>query len=248
MISTRTQRILCRYVVRALADLMFPRNCVVCGEMVTGKGKYVCQSCWKALPLIGSTACRGCGYPVYGDVVEPEHCQHCRDHVKAYRQAKALCLMERETRALVHAFKYRQGLYLEEDVETLVEENLAFRRFLVGAVLVPVPLHPVRLRERGFNQSEWLAGIFARAAGAADVCKLLIRTRLTATQTRLDRAGRERNVKNAFALHEKAVVMPHLRYVIIDDVFTTGATLHACAETLREAGAVVVDVATFAHG
>ncbi len=246
--ALRGQGLLYGHLVRPVLDLLYPRNCIACGGIVSGAGKYLCHSCWQRLPLIGPVACNGCGYPVYGDVVEPGRCLQCRGHESAYSRARALCLMQQDTRTLVHAFKYREGLYLQEDVQRLVEQSQHFRRFLVGAVLVPVPLHPTRLRERGFNQSEWLAATFARAAGAADVKSLLVRTRATATQTRLDRAGRDRNVKNAFALHEKAVVIPNLRYVIIDDVFTTGATLHACAETLREAGAVAVDVATFAHG
>ena len=130
----------------------------------------------------------------------------------------------------------------------MLERAPYYKAYFEGAVLVPVPLHAAKLRERGFNQSERIAEALCAATGAEAVRKLLVRTVYTQTQTRLSRAARHQNVKNAFALAGDAVVIPAHNYILIDDVFTTGSTLNACAAVLREAGAQNLKVATLGHG
>jgi ComF family protein len=104
------------------------------------------------------------------------------------------------------------------------------------------------LRERGFNQAHTLAELLARQVNGAVVRPLLRRVVDTPTQTRLDRTQRQANLKNAFALAPGAPIEPGQRYVLVDDVFTTGATLNACAGILRRAGLISLDVATLGHG
>jgi ComF family protein len=117
-----------------------------------------------------------------------------------------------------------------------------------GAVLVPVPLHPARERWRGFNQSALLAKAFARELSVAGCAGLLERARNTATQTRLTREERLRNMRNAFALKAGAELRADLTYIVVDDVFTTGSTLNECCRVLRRSGAKTLKVLTFAHG
>ena len=117
------------------------------------------------------------------------------------------------------------------------------------AVLVPVPLHPRKQRERGYNQSRLLADALAAAAGGAvRVEDLLVREVDTVTQTSFDRRSRRENLKNAFALAEGAPLNPAQHYVLVDDVFTTGSTLNGCARVLRRAGCLSLDIVTFGHG
>jgi len=114
---------------------------------------------------------------------------------------------------------------------------------------VPVPLHPIKLRERGFNQSEKIAQMLVEASdGSSRVEHLLIRRVYTQTQTRLNHAQRHQNVKNAFALAPDTVLIPDKQYILVDDVFTTGSTLNACARVLRAAGATHLNVVTIGHG
>jgi ComF family protein len=114
---------------------------------------------------------------------------------------------------------------------------------------VPVPLHPRKLRERGYNQSELIAECLARAAGGgARVARLLRRTVDTVSQTHHDRRARQANLKNAFALAPGVRISAGHSYLLVDDVFTTGSTLNSCALALRRAGGLNLSVVTFGHG
>lgn len=116
-------------------------------------------------------------------------------------------------------------------------------------VLVPVPLHPRKRREREYNQSLLLAECATQVAdGQSEIEELLIRVTDTPTQTHFDREARRDNLKNAFALAPGATLNPARRYLLVDDVFTTGSTLNSCAAVLRRGGALRLDVVTFGHG
>ncbi|WP_231865775.1 ComF family protein [Cephaloticoccus primus] len=144
-----------------------------------------------------------------------------------------------------------------EDVQTLFSRSPALAEWLNNAVLVPVPLHPSRRRKRDYNQSELLAQAISRAVSSKSqvraasnikIASLLRRIQNTRSQTRYDKRARLENLKNAFALAKCARVDPEQRYVLVDDVFTTGATLNSCARVLRRAGCQHIDVLAFGHG
>jgi ComF family protein len=116
-------------------------------------------------------------------------------------------------------------------------------------VLVPVPLHARKARERGYNQAHLVAEALVRVAGENTCVQPLLRRKVdTASQTAFDRRTRLRNLKNAFALVSRGALNPALHYLLVDDVFTTGSTLNSCARALRRGGGVNVDVVTFGHG
>jgi len=124
-----------------------------------------------------------------------------------------------------------------------------YLEYIENTILVPVPLHPTRLRERGFNQSEHIAKMLANCGSEnIKVESLLTRRQYTQSQTSLNRSERYQNVKNAFTLAPDAVLASTKPYVLIDDVFTTGSTLNACAHVLRAAGVHQIKVATIGHG
>ena len=127
--------------------------------------------------------------------------------------------------------------------EALDDPRLAGRRF---DLVVPVPLHPARQRERGFNQAELLAAELRRVSGLT-VRNVLQRTRYTTTQTQFDRSERMENLRGAFRLRRGSNVQD-LRMLLVDDVLTTGSTLSECASVLREAGALSVHAVTAARG
>jgi ComF family protein len=134
-------------------------------------------------------------------------------------------------------------------LKRIVEATEHYRNYLNNCTLIPVPLHPTKERERGYNQSLHIAKMLAETQNPPiRVENLLIRQIFTQTQTRLNRSQRNQNVKNAFALAPNTVLNPLVHYILVDDVFTTGATLNACARVLIDNGAAHIKVATLGHG
>jgi ComF family protein len=235
---------------RTAGDLLFPPVCVHCGGLVEGgRLRHVCTKCAPLLTVVQPPCCHICGHPFFGEVHGERRCAHCEELDPVFREGRSCVLLKGPGRSLVHALKYHRALHVLEDMAVLVRATPGIAGYLRGAVLVPVPLHPRKERERRYNQSRLLAEIFAAAAGeGARVEEPIRRVIDTATQTALDRRTRQANLKNAFALRRGAGINAAERYVLIDDVFTTGSTLNACAVVLRRAGGVSVDVVTFGHG
>lgn len=176
-------------------------------------------------------------------------CPHCDGLDPAFGEGRTAVLFKGPARALVIELKYHRGLHVLADMEKIFRRAAHVCELARGAVLVPVPLHSRKHRERGYNQAALLATALARAAGGdARVETLLQRVTDTATQTAFDRRTRMANLKNAFALARGVALNPGLHYLLVDDVFTTGSTLNSCARTLRRAGGLNLGVVTFGHG
>lgn len=238
-----------RGVGQQALDVVFPRDCLECGEPVEiSWPRYLCGKCAARLPLVSSPYCPTCGYPYDGEVEGERRCPSCGELEPVFTRGRTIGLLQGPLHTLVIDLKYHGGLYLLPDVERLALQAEDFTHYLRGGILVPVPLHRTRLRKRGYNQSERIACALGRAAGGLEVADILVRTRPTESQTRKTRKQRMANVKNAFALRQNHALVAGQRYILVDDVFTTGATLNACALALRKAGAGQVDVVTLAHG
>jgi len=236
--------------VRALTDVFFARSCVHCGEAVDGTTyEFLCEPCSKHLFLAKPPNCKVCGYPFFGAIAGPKTCPHCAELNPIFDNGKTLFLAKGPARSIIHELKYKSGFYMLRDIGRIISESPDYQKYIDNASLVPVPLHKTKKRERGYNQSEKIAEMMSVITdGRSKVEKLLIRRQYTQTQTRLNRDQRHQNVKNAFALAADAVVIPNRTYILIDDVFTTGSTLNACAHVLQKAGATRLKVATLGHG
>lgn len=151
-------------------------------------------------------------------------------------------------RALVLALKYRRQREVLRDIERVFRRAPAVLARAQGAVIVPVPLAPVRERERGFNQAELIGRALVRAAAGASLRRLLRREDDAPPQASLGREERAARIKNAFALLPGAMLNRSFPHLIIDDVTTTGSTLEGCAQALCRAGCARIDVAAFAQG
>ncbi len=175
-----------------------------------------------------------CGHPFFGELAENRGCEHCEVLEPRFDQGKTAVLLQGPGRSLVHALKYHGAQYVAEDITDIMRRAPGYADYLRGAVLVPVPLHPKKQRQRQFNQSRLLAECGVAAAdGQATIGELLCRVVNTVSQTHYDRAARQENLKNAFALAPGATLNPAQRYILVDDVFTTGSTLNSCALVLR---------------
>jgi ComF family protein len=166
-----------------------------------------------------------------------------------FSEGKTAILLKGPGRSLIHTLKYHHGLHVLEDIVEIMISTPGYVEYLRGAVLVPVPLHPRKMRERRYNQSLLLAECAAQASGgSARVQELLQRVVDTESQTHYDRRARQKNLKNAFALASGAAINSGQRYILVDDVFTTGSTLNAGAAVLSRAGVLTLDAVTFGHG
>ena len=241
-------------LVRGLGDVVFPPGCVHCRGLVATEARdatgfrHLCARCVAQLDFVKPPHCSTCGHPFYGLAEGEQMCQHCEGLDPAFRAGRTAVLFRGPARSLVIELKYHRGLHVLADMEEIFRRAPHVLELARGAVLVPLPLHPRKERERGFNQAALLATALARAAGGdTRIEPLLRRVTDTATQTAFDRRTRMANLKNAFALARGATINPDLNYILVDDVFTTGSTLNSCARTLRRAGGLNLDVITFGH-
>ncbi len=228
---------------------LFPPVCQLCREQrATPAEGYVCPACAQQVRLIVPPCCDRCGLPYPGDITTAFECANCRDLDLHFRWARASVVANDFLRGVIHRYKYQRELWFEPFLtELLVRQALPALREEKPAGIVPVPLHPVKQREREFNQAERLAKPLAAALGIPVRTDLVKRVQPTRTQTQLDKHARADNVRRAFApvrpksLHGE-------RFVVLDDVLTTGATTSAVARVLRENGAGDVLVWTLARG
>ncbi len=207
----------------------------------------LCGPCESQVRRVAVPRCGICSHPFDGmmDVVE---CPNCRGHAMNFDAAIAVMRCSGEVRELLHRFKYGKERYLRRLLGAWLAEALDDDRLADVEVdlLVPVPLHPAREREREFNQAEELARWVTRLRGVP-TAKVLRRRRYTVTQTQFDRKRRMRNLRDAFEVRQNArVVDKHI--LLVDDILTTGSTLDECARVLVEAGAASVNAIAVARG
>jgi ComF family protein len=231
-------------------DLVFPAVCPVCLTRSDDPGhRPFCGACGAALPIGVDPGCAVCGEPFPG-LAGALPCDGCRRRAPAFAFARAVAPYRDGMREAIHAMKYGSRPVLAAPLGRLLAEAApavlptAPGEWAEG--LVPVPLHPARLAERGFNQAELLAAPCAARWRVPVLGRVLVRTRATPPQTDLDAAARRANVRNAFAVPRPADILGR-RLLLVDDVLTTGATAGAAAQALRGAGAAAVGVVTLAR-
>jgi competence protein ComFC len=230
----------------AAVSLLYPARCTICGKTVRA-GEYLCNGCEAKIVPIVPPFCQTCSEPFQGSINTAFTCANCAHRTIHFDAAVAAYRGRGIVRDVIHEFKYNRQIHLRHLVArwlraALDDERLSGYNF---DVIVPVPLHPARQRERGFNQASLLAELLS--AQTSIRCRpLLKRIRYTTTQTALDRAERMENLHNAFRLRKNADVRG-LRVLLIDDVLTTGSTLSECARVLKGAGATSVHAATAAR-
>lgn len=233
---------------RALVDpvlaVVFPARCPACAETLAHPlAGPLCARCMESLPRHRGSLCR-CGLPLSPAA---DLCSRCRRGLTLYAAGASFGPYEGGLRTLVHELKYHGRRRVAGRLaDALLSEDRVRRLLGPGVVLVPVPLHPRRRRERGFNQSELLAAALGRRTGLPSCAAALVRRTATPPQTGLSAAARRRNVVGAFAVRRRARVAGRV-VVLVDDVLTTGATAEACARVLRAAGAAEVRVLTAAR-
>lgn len=236
-------------VSSGLAALLPPR-CLLCGEIVGGPDA-LCAPCWSKVDFIAPPFCACCGYPFehpQGDVAGASAlCGACLTRKPRFARARSVFRYAPDSRDMILAFKHRDR----------TDAAPAFAAWMARAgaelisqadVIAPVPLHYWRFVRRRYNQSAMLAQLLARQARKAAILDLLLRVRATPAQQGLGAKARKRNVAGAFRVNPRHRAFVRGRSVLlIDDVYTTGATIEACCAALRRGGANSIEVLTLAR-
>lgn len=235
-----------RGIGRALVGLVYPPACIACGA-ATAEPHALCAACWRGLALIERPFCERLGTPFALDIGGALLSPQAIADPPVFGRARAVARYDDTARALVHRLKYGDRLELARALAGMMQA--AGGELLREAdLLVPVPLHPIRLWWRRYNQAAALAQALSRTSHVPWDAAVLIRRKHTRPQVGLTRAERAGNLQGAFRVPDG--LKPRLtgrRVVLVDDVLTTGATANAAARVLLRAGAAAVDVLTFAR-
>lgn len=221
--------------LKFIQQALFPRRCCLC-DQASVSALALCDACRPELPWLGN-GCPRCARPVPADSFSYV-CGECLKQPPPFERTLVLFRYQPPVSQLIQQFKFNQRLALTQLFSELLAERVAAIEPL-PEVIIPVPLHPTRQRERGFNQAIEIARPLGRRLGipvALDACH---RIRQTRTQSTLPAGQRRRNLRNAFACQQPASPWRHV--AILDDVITTGSTISALAKTLRKGGVERVD-------
>lgn len=234
----------------AFLNTLYPPRCLAC-PAPTDAAHGLCPACWRDTHFITGTACVRCGVPLMGESVAgtgtEDLCEGCLSHPPAWDRGAAAVVYSGAGRRVVLSLKHGDRL---DTVRPLAGWMAAAGSELLddADLIAPVPLHWRRLFQRRYNQAAELGRVLARGAGKPIAVDMLTRRRATTPQERMNRAARIANQAGAFAIPERyQVVIDGATVLLVDDVLTTGATLSACAEALREAGAARVHVLVLAR-
>ncbi len=223
-------------------NILFPETCPVCkNKSDSHETAPICSKCWEAVKPYEGPSCNRCGRPLISDI--SSICGACHKSEPYFERALCFGLHEGALQKAISLFKFN-GI---KRLSSPLSKKIALKRLPATHIVIPVPLHKRRLKEREFNQSALLGKHIADISGAPLILNSLIRSRDTLPQVGLNAKERKKNIRNAFKVHEPQSVKGK-RVMLVDDVFTTGATVQECSKVLKKAGAKEVHVVTLTHG
>lgn len=213
-----------------ILELLYPARCPVCHGVIRGKGD-VCHACRKRLHYIKEPKCKKCGKEI--EKSEEEYCGDCKRFYHAYDRGAAVFAYDEVMRRSIAMFKYHNRReYAKFYAREMYRCQKRFLQSCAPEVILPVPVHKMKKRQRGFNQAELVAKELGKLIGVPVDTEYLIRKEKTAPQKELTRLQRKKNLKNAFAIGKTGKI--YERVLLVDDIYTTGATIDAISEILRK--------------
>lgn len=245
-------------LLKALVDLVFPGVCVICqadlkispGDLhglLVWRGYGICSSCSKDISWLLPPFCPSCALPIRSQAVSSHICGECMEDPPPFSSARALVVYDQEVFPLLHRMKYGPDASLARFMGEILALNLKEELDSLEAdLVVPIPLHVARLRQRGFNQAAVMGKAVAESLGVSIQLRLLERPKATPPQVGLSRIQRRDNIKGAFWVREPSLLR-RKKVLLVDDVYTTGATLKEASRELLRKGATRVHVLTFAR-
>lgn len=228
---------------QSILDIIYPVRCPVCGEIVVPKGEKICSPCKEKLPFINEPRCMKCSKPL--EYEEKEYCSDCERKNYHFDKGFSVWIYNDDMRHSIAQFKYHNKKeYADYYTEEMVRNCGKGIRKTRPDVIVPVPIHRSKYLERGYNQADILARRVGKALGLPVLSDLLIRTKKTLPQKKLSDKERLKNLEKAFEFNQ----MKMNRYggkiskvLLIDDIYTTGSTIEACTNILKQNGIDQVD-------
>ena len=213
-----------------ILDLLYPARCPVCHGVIRGKGK-VCIACRKRLPYLKEPKCKKCGKEIEKE--EQEYCSDCQRFKHSFDRGASVFAYDMLMRRSISMFKYHNRReYASFYAEEMYRNCERFIKMCAPEVILPVPIHNYKRRQRGFNQAELVAKELSRILKVPVDTEYLMRVEKTTPQKELTRQQRKVNLRQAFAVRETGKY--YEKVLIVDDIYTTGATIDAISEILRE--------------
>lgn len=237
---------LIKQVLQSSVDFILPPRCLLCYER-TVDAHNVCASCWQGLTFISKPQCVKCGIPFEYGMADNLSCAPCLDKQPEFNQMRSAVVYNDISRHLVLCFKHGDMLQLSKLLSRWM--HTAGKEIISRSdILIPVPLHFTRLMWRQYNQAAILSNQIAKLADKNKHNEILTRNRYTPSQGKKTYKERVKNVKSAIQINPKyADLICGKNVLLIDDVYTTGATINECCRILKAGGASSIDVLTFAR-
>lgn len=230
----------------SLKELCFPAACILCKKNITVSADiHLCKECITLVKVVSTPLCTHCGVHFAG-AGKNHFCSSCLQSRPYFSKARSVLEYNAATAKIVHDFKYRGATIAFGTFQALQKQADAVNEIFSPDIVIPVPLHPQRLRDRGYNQAQLLAVLFYADMKKSIDSSLLVRARWTSPQTGLSGKERRKNLSGAFSVKNSQRV-DKKNIVLVDDVYTTGTTLNECAKTLKAHGAKDVQALTLAR-
>ena len=243
-------------IIANLNQIIFPKSiyCICCGSVIDFSRSYsLCDSCIEKIKWVGGNTCEKCGR-VLNERTHHRLCSDCRDFPHYYDSGYTCAEYSLYERAIVSDLKYNDKSYIGKVLGNILADRMQ-AEFTADELqakydfVIPVPISSKRYETRGYNQAEIMARAFSKLTGLCLDANILIRTASTEAMKDLSRSERYSNISGAFEVTEHGKeVLPGTTALIIDDIYTTGATAGECAKVLKSAGAERIDILTFAAG
>jgi len=232
-------------LIGTMLDFALPPRCPSCGTIVTQQHSF-CIPCWREIRFLGDPGCVRCGRPFAFAQGEGAECGACIADPPAFDRLRAAAAYGEVTSRVALKLKYGGKPAVATTVASFLHRHL--EEEAGDAILVPVPLHRWRIWKRGYNQAALIASTLARRSGRTAVLDLIERSRATPSLRGLGRRERARAIQGAFRIDtRKRTLVEGRDVVLVDDVYTSGATANGCARVLKRAGAARVNILCWAR-
>lgn len=236
-------------ISQAALNLIFPIHCQGCGiKLGYDNKRYLCPSCLKQIRLNRPPFCIRCGRSLSGSEEIRTLCPDCLNKKYYFERAWQCCQYQGLIKELIHKFKYKRKLFLKSILAEIVDDFAkTYLDYKIIDAIIPVPMYQVNTSKRGFNQAAILAEELSKPLGIGFLGNCLLKTKRAKQQVDLNKTDRLNNVKGVFEV-KKGIDLKEKKLLLVDDVFTTGATVNECSKVLTAAGAKAVWVLTLARG